>query len=64
MKPSMHRRLIRQINNMKIYYSPLLAPWYSVMSPDGRVLEEFTNLEKAEDWCKRKTDFISERSKK
>ncbi|MBQ3543499.1 MAG: hypothetical protein IJA34_00680 [Lachnospiraceae bacterium] len=51
-----NRRKIKQINNIVIYYVPLYEN-YVCVSPDGRYLEEFSELTEAEKWCSEIKDF-------
>lgn len=68
------RTLKKQINNLRIYeknktIKQIPQAIYLVITPDGRVLEEFVGvkdgrkpLERAEEFCKNTTDFITRRS--
>ena len=50
---------IRQINNLRIYRNtnnPIDREYY-VKTPDGRILEEFSTLEKAVEYAKETPDF-------
>ena len=47
----------KQVNNMKIKYSKLYNK-YQVITPDGRVLEEFDTEEEAINWAKEQKDFL------
>ena len=49
--------MTKQINNLKIVHSKLYDKW-QVKSPDGRVLEEFEKLDKAESCARGITDFV------
>lgn len=45
-----------QVNNLKIKYSKLYGKW-QVISPDGRVLQEFAILNSAREYANSVKDF-------
>ena len=47
----------KQVNNMKIKYSKTYDK-YQVITPDGRVLEEFDTEKEATDWASEQKDFV------
>lgn len=47
----------KQVNNMKIKYSKIYDK-YQVITPDGRVLEEFDTEKEATDWASEQKDFV------
>lgn len=47
----------KQVNNMKIKYSKTYDK-YQVITPDGRVLEEFDTEKEATDWASKQKDFV------
>lgn len=51
-RPNDGRKLIQQINNMKIFHSQFYGK-YQVQAPNGRILEEFRNLSSARQFARR-----------
>lgn len=47
----------KQVNNMKIKYSKTYDK-YQVITPDGRILEEFDTEKEAIDWASKQKDFV------
>lgn len=47
----------KQVNNMKIKFNKTYNK-YQVVTPDGRVLEEFDTEEEAADWASKQKDFV------
>lgn len=47
----------KQVNNMKIKYDKMYDK-YDVITPDGRVWEEFDTEEEAIDWASKQKDFV------
>ena len=50
----------KQVNNMKIKYSKTYDK-YQVITPDGRVLEEFDTEKEATDWASKQKDFVAKK---
>lgn len=50
----------KQVNNMKIKYSKIYDK-YQVITPDGRVLEEFDTEKEATDWASEQKDFVAKK---
>ena len=55
----MKGKFIKQINNLKIYYTEIYQ--YAAWSPDGCCLEDRMTLEQAEEWCENTRDFVIQR---
>ena len=53
----------KQINNLRIRFSKLYEKW-NVISPDGRVLEDFDTLTKAETFAKETKDFVQKKEQR
>ena len=49
-------KYIKQINNLKIYYTPWAK--YCIMTPYRIILEDRMTLEQAENFCKYTFDFV------
>lgn len=47
----------KQVNNMKIKFNKTYNK-YQVVTPDGRVLEEFDTKKEATDWASKQKDFV------
>lgn len=47
----------KQVNNMKIKFNKIYNK-YQVVTPDGRVLEEFDTEKEATDWASKQKDFV------
>lgn len=50
------KKYIRQINNLRIYYSELYQ--YSVWTPDNRCIEDRLDESQAISFCKNTKDFV------
>jgi hypothetical protein len=48
---------VKQVNNLKIKYSNMYEKW-QVITPDGRVWEEFRKRDSAIAWAKKTKDCI------
>lgn len=53
---SKHRRKIKQINNIIIYYMPINNEYHCI-SPDGKYLKRFPEQNQAEIYCKGNKDY-------
>lgn len=51
-----HRRKIKQINNIIIYYMPVEKD-FQCISPDGKYLKSFPEQIQAENYCKENKDY-------
>lgn len=58
-KNILKKQYIKQINNLKIYYTPWFN--YCIETPQKIILEDRLTLKQAETFCKKTLDFLNKK---